>query len=71
MDWITVKSSSINRYAYTSGVLTVEYSGGEVYDYAGVPPDVFAQLQAATSKGQFIRSHIKPNYRFSRRSGVT
>jgi hypothetical protein len=57
--------SAIGYHAETQA-LEVEYTRGGVYQYQGVPPDVFDQLMKASSKGTFINEHIKNSYIFIR-----
>jgi hypothetical protein len=62
----SVTSSSINAIGYDlrSGTLRVQFrDSGEVYAYFDVPPDVFAMLERAESKGRFVNYRIKPHYR--------
>ena len=37
----------------------VEYLGGDLYAYEGVPADVFEELANAESKGTFVNAVIK------------
>lgn len=66
-----VVSSSIVVVAYCSEreVLEVEFVGGRVYEYLGVPGSVYRGLVAADSKGRFVNLAIKGHYAF-RRVGV-
>ena len=61
-------SSVIRRFRYdeTQRRLRVTFTSGDVYDYAGVPPEVEADFRAAFSKGRFFASHIRDRYRFER-----
>ncbi len=69
MNWTeTPDSSNIARYRYNSKehVLTVEFRNGGTYDYYDVPQVVFDQMNAATSKGQFLAQNVKGVYRYAR-----
>ena len=69
MNWTeTPGSSNIARYRYDEEgrVLTVEFKNGGTYNYYDVPLAVYAQMNAATSKGQFLAQNIKNNYRYAR-----
>lgn len=69
MNWIeTPESSNIARYRYNSNAqtLTVEFKNGGTYDYYDVPDMVFAQMETAVSKGQFLAQHVKGVYRYAR-----
>ena len=66
VDETHMPSSAIRRYAYDERCreLTVGYVGGGDYVYVGVPPEVFAALQAAPSKGVYVNTMIKPRFAF-------
>ncbi len=49
-------------YNENSGILTITYISGAVYNYLRVPKSVYDEFKAATSKGQFVNFQIKPNY---------
>ena len=71
--WIArnaVESSSIvsEGYDVQTNSLDIEYVTGGVYRYFAVPASVYAQFLAADSKGSFVNTVIKKNYRFSRLS---
>lgn len=69
MQWIeSPESSNISRFGYTpeTSTLTVEFKNGGVYEYFDVPTVVFEQMQAASSKGQFLAQSIKGHYRYAR-----
>jgi len=61
---VSVSSSAIDSIGYdqSSQTLQIEFVGGEVYDYQGVPPDVYKAMMAAPSKGKFFHSRIKSRY---------
>jgi hypothetical protein len=56
-----VESSAVARIGYDPGVgeAYVEYLGGDLYVYEGVPPGVFEALANAESKGTFVNATIK------------
>ena len=56
-----VESSAVARIGYDPEVeeAYVEYLGGSLYAYEGVPPEVFEQLANADSKGTFVNATIK------------
>jgi hypothetical protein len=60
-----VDSSSIAAAGYSDSrrVLRLRFVGGGIYDYAGVPPQLYAEFLAAPSKGRFVNFRIKPYYR--------
>lgn len=63
-----VSSSAISSVGYDpkAKTLELEFSSGGVYDYYEVPPEVYAELMAAESKGQFISERIRGQYRSER-----
>lgn len=56
-----VESSAVARIGYDAEAeeAYVEYIGGGLYSYEGVPPDVFEELVNADSKGTFVNTVIK------------
>ena len=58
---LPVESSAVARIGYDaeSEEAYVEYLGGGLYAYEGVPPDVFEELAEAESKGTFVNAVIK------------
>jgi lysyl-tRNA synthetase class 2 len=61
MDFIEVSSSSVRAVGYEESRLQmhIEFQDREVYEYAGVPPIVYAELLAAPSVGQYFNAHIR------------
>ena len=68
MERFPVSSSSVSMIGYDADTqaLEVQYNNGGVYQYQGVPQDVFDQLMNAPSKGTFINQQIKNSYVFVR-----
>lgn len=69
MSWIeTPQSSNLARYRYDARthVLTVEFKNGGTYNYYDVPQRTYEQMNAASSKGQFLAQNIKGVYRYAR-----
>jgi hypothetical protein len=56
-----VESSAVARIGYDAGTeeAYVEYLGGGLYAYEGVPAEVFEELANAESKGTFVNAVIK------------
>jgi hypothetical protein len=44
-------------------VLLIAFHSGKVYRYGRVPRAIFDALQAATSKGHYFTTMIRPHYR--------
>ena len=57
--------ATIRYYAMIS-TLRVIYVSGSVYDYKQVPEKVYKEMRTASSKGEFLNKHIKPNYEFEK-----
>ncbi len=69
MSWIaTPESSNLAGFGYNkeSQVLTVEFKNGGRYNYYDVLEIVFEQMNAASSRGQFLATNIKNKYRYAR-----
>jgi hypothetical protein len=69
MNWIeSPESSNIARFGYdeSNQVLFIEFKNGSVYQYFDVRENVFEQMKAAHSKGQFLAQVIKGTYRYAR-----
>lgn len=66
-----VSSSAISSVGYDrkGEVLEVEFSSGVVYDYHGVPPEVYESLMSAESKGRFMSRRIRGQYPSTRTDG--
>ena len=68
MDRDQVASSNIRAIGYdtTTQTLEVEFLSGWVYQYYGVPENLYQQIMQASSKGQFLNQYIKNAYPYSR-----
>ena len=68
MDRIAVDSSNVAEVGYDEDamVLEVEFHGGKVYQYHGVPVDVHREMMASGSVGRFLNTRIKGQYRCER-----
>ena len=63
-----VESTSVTSMGYDarSATLEIEFAGGGVYRYLGVPERTWDRLRAAESKGRFVNAFVKNRYRFMR-----
>jgi len=61
MDREPVASSNVESIGYDAaeGMLEVEFKGGAVYQYTGIPQELYAELCEAGSVGSFIHRRIK------------
>jgi hypothetical protein len=65
MHRLWVESSAIESVGYdaVSRRLEIEYAGGGVYRYFGVPQRAYELLLLADSHGAVVNRRIKPYYR--------
>lgn len=68
MERSSVASSNLRSVGYDqpSGTLEVEFVSGSIYQYYGVPQNMYEQMMSAPSKGQFLNTYIKNQYAYSR-----
>lgn len=68
MERYSVASSNIASIGYDapSQTLEVEFLSGTIYQYYGVPGNMYDQLMQAGSKGRFLNTYIKNAYGYSR-----
>ena len=68
MERDSVASSNIASIGYDapSQTLEVEFLNGTIYQYYGVPENLYDQLMQAGSKGRFLNTYIKNAYGYSR-----
>lgn len=65
---IETNSSTIKKcfYDFTKGSLKVEFVSGALYEYEGVPTEVYDELCKAESQGRFFTESIKGNYQHTK-----
>ena len=68
MERYSVASSNISSIGYDeqSATLEVEFLNGTIYQYYGVPKNMYDQLMQQGSKGRFLNTYIKNAYAYSR-----
>jgi len=59
-------SSNIRSIGFEDGTLEIEFRSGAVYRYEGVPEQVYLDLVASESVGQFFAEFIKGRYPFTK-----
>jgi hypothetical protein len=71
MERQTVKSSNLKSVGYDAEKqeLHVEFSSGQVYVYANVPPEKHEALLAAESIGKHFGQHIRTQHGFRKVEG--
>lgn len=62
-----IDSTSLATVGYdpSRGILEVEFHGGRVYRYFGVPRRRYEELLHAESAGRFLNTEIKGTYPFA------
>lgn len=53
-------------YDENQRMLEIEFTDGQVYAYADVPPEVYQALSNDWSPGTFFKNQIRNKYRFER-----
>lgn len=68
MERYSVASSNIATIGYdeSTDTLEVEFLNGGIYQYFGVPVNIYDQLMQAGSKGRFLITYIRNAYPYSR-----
>jgi len=69
MDRVPVQSSNLASVGYdiSTSVLEIEFRNGNVYQYYGVPAQVYEELMNAGSKGSYFHRNIRNGgYSFSK-----
>jgi len=66
MERKSVVSSNLSSIGYdvSSSTLEVEFKNRSIYQYLGVPENVYKELMASQSIGSYLNKHIKNAYRF-------
>lgn len=66
MERTPVSSSNISSIGYDvdSQILEIEFHGGSVYSYSGVPLSEYEGIMNADSKGKYFHANIKNCYSF-------
>ncbi len=60
----TIDSAGFASIGYDreTEILRIAFESGGVYEYVGVPPDVYEDLISAESPGWFFREFIRERY---------
>lgn len=68
MDRYNVASSNITSVGYDAQTQTleVEFLDGAIYQYYGVPENMYDQMMKEQSKGKFLNAYIRNQYPYSR-----
>jgi KTSC domain-containing protein len=57
-----VRSSNVVSVGFDGTTLEVEFKGGKVYQYKGVPQTLYDELISAPSIGKYMRDYVIGNY---------
>ena len=68
MDRQAVSSSNLSSVGYdpVTQTLEIEFHGGRVYQYSGVPESVHGGLMGAASQGSYFHENIRDKYPYRR-----
>lgn len=69
MNRISVESSNLASVGYdeSTSTLEIEFRSGGIYQYFGVPQNIYQELMNASSKGTYFDQNIKKvGYPFSK-----
>lgn len=66
MKRIEVSSSNIVSVGYNAEqkILEVEFKGGKIYQYLGVPSQIYEEMMNSDSKGTYLHRHVRDRYKF-------
>jgi len=66
MERQAVSSSNVAAVGYDAETetLEVEFNSGAVYQYSGVPEEIYTGLIGAGSVGKFFNANVKNSYQF-------
>jgi curved DNA-binding protein CbpA len=59
---ITIGTSGINDFLYKGQNLKVTFNDGSVYEYLGVPKNIYVKLINSSTQARFARRHIFQSY---------
>ena len=54
-------------YIDSATLLTIEFAGGEIYEYSGVPVEIYRGLMSAESQGRYFQENVRKKFRFIRK----
>ncbi|MBV4447485.1 KTSC domain-containing protein [Clostridium tyrobutyricum] len=64
MQRIPVTSSDLSSVGYDpiSQTLEIQFNSGGIYQYSGVPSNVYEGLMSASSHGKYFHAYIRNDY---------
>jgi len=68
MKRVAVASSTIVAIGYDpdTSTLEVEFKNGTVYEYDGVPVEIYEGIMNSNSHGKYLNAHVKERFSFRR-----
>ena len=68
MERQSVSSSNLASIGYDAEneILEVEFKHGGIYQYFGVPENIYDELMNASSQGVYFSANIRNNYEFEK-----
>ena len=65
---VVINSSNLKFASYQteSKTLSVTFKNGTIYEYYGVPWEVFTKLRMAKSQGKFLNTNINKVYKYKK-----
>lgn len=65
---VDIKSTNIKTAIYNTetSLLTIVFNNGSIYEYEGVPWELFTKFRMSDSQGSFLNSNIKTKYKFKK-----
>jgi hypothetical protein len=68
MQRVSVRSRNLASVGYEekAKILEVEFKSGAIYQYFGVPEQVYRSLIAARSVGSYFERYVRHRYRYRR-----
>lgn len=71
-EMIPAQSTNIAKHGYdpASKTMVMEFKNGKVFEYRGVPQQIFEKYQASESQGSFFANNIKGRYQTNLRGTV-
>ncbi len=63
-----VESSNISSIGFDSqsGVLEVEFTSGDIYQYFDISEHLYREFMNTSSHGQFLNENIRDSYRYQK-----
>ncbi len=66
--YLTEQSSRIRSLSWDDGIMRVEFTRGGIYEYMGVPEQVYDDLTMSSSLGKAFDEAVKGKYPFTKLS---